>query len=122
MQLLRKRSLLVVLLGLTVLFTVGFIGTVFRDAEIRKEITRLERRARELEGRKARSLDLLEEIQGTAHAEAEARMRLGLKKPGEKVLVVPPIIGTTSTPRDGDGRAANWEQWWKYFFGPERPK
>lgn len=121
MQVLRRRSLLLACLILTVAFSAGFINTFLRDAEIRREIARLEARARELEDRKVRTLELLEKIQTDAYAESEARTRLGLKKPGERVLVVAEGGVATDTPRTVAPDRQIWKKWWRYFFGPERP-
>src|SRR5437764_534929 len=76
---------------------------------------------RELEKEKdqnKRYRDTLTSVNTTQFVEQEARNKLFLAKPGEKIIVMPSEAleasqsGVTATP---DVRA-NWEKWWSLFF------
>jgi len=53
--------------------------------------------------------------------EREARLKLGLRRPGERVIVIEPEAGKRADerPRMDDG-VGNAERWWFYFFERDR--
>ena len=54
-----------------------------------------------------------------SNLENEARVRLNLKKEGEKVVIILPTASSTSeNATSGNyGNMPNYKQWWYYFFG-----
>jgi cell division protein FtsB len=107
-----------------------------RNSEIQSEIARLEEQARSLETRNLQIADLNTAFRTESFIEREARLKLGMKKPGENVVVIQedgstpgPIIDATdgmtaeaADPRlllavDGEPKElANPSKWWQYFF------
>lgn len=121
--LLARRTLLVVNLTLLVLAVWGFVGEYLRQRNAELEIAALEAKAQALE---ARNLDLasLTARFGTTDAlEREARLRLGLQKPGEEVIIIkdlPPLPTAGNPASDAVASAIpvpNSVKWWHYIFG-----
>ncbi len=87
-KLLRKRSFLVVNLGLVFLVGWGFVGEFMRNASVQEEINRLQMQVDQLDGRNMELGKLTQRYSGSAMLEREARLKLNLKKPGEEVVVI----------------------------------
>ncbi len=100
----------------------------YRKAQLTKEIDRLELEIERLEGKKYQLSDLLESFKEDSYLEKEARLKLNLKKPGEKVVILPQAReedSLVSTEKEADFEAgelpsakeeSNWWKWWEYFF------
>lgn len=107
-----------------------------RNREIQSEIARLQGEAQSLQTRNLQIADLNTAFRTESFIEREARLKLGMKKPGENVVV---IQGEGSAgvsvsnaadggaepsddPRsllaaaDGALELANPSKWWQYFF------
>ena len=81
----------------------------------------------QLEGRKLELAELLNRLDSSDALDKEARTRLGLKKPGERVIILRGFDGTSSTWSD-DGivltavsssapeTRTNPQLWFDYFF------
>lgn len=106
-----------------------------RNREIQQEIARLQEQAGSLEARNLEIADLNTAFRTESFIEREARLKLGMKKPGETVVVIQgertqDAAGTAGTdgagnaedPRlllavaDASGEVANPRKWWYYFF------
>lgn len=121
--------LLVVFLGMT-------LGReFFRTREIQNEISELQAQADSLAARNIALSELQTAVQTESFIEREARLKLGMKKPGEEVVV---IQGKAEGTTEGTGtsvaenetdplglvlatqgdqpRTANVTKWWYYFF------
>ena len=122
------------LVGSAVLLFVVGIATVresYRGWKVDREINALESQADELEGRNARLRELADALQAPERLEVEARARLGLREPGEHVVVLTGFGATGSwqgslaldvvSERPVVDRA-NSTLWWDYFFHPARLK
>lgn len=119
---LSRRSVLAVNLVLLVLVSWGFVGEFTRHRQAQEEIDRLEQRAAALD---QGNFDLAKigEQMGTNEAlEREARLKLGLRRPGEQVIIIkdmppPADIGSGTTAEEAAGRpVSNLVRWWRYFF------
>ncbi|HBO99678.1 MAG: putative membrane protein [Candidatus Uhrbacteria bacterium GW2011_GWF2_41_16] len=115
------------------LVVLGFLLLSFgkefaRHYTIQQEIHRLQVQAEELGAHKLEIEQLAQAMQTEAFIEREARLKLGLRKPGEEVVVIEEKK-ETSTPgsiespliRDGTTPStstvlANLKKWWYYFF------
>lgn len=70
--------------------------------------------------------DMIAYLQSPTFQEGEARLQLGLKKTGERVIVVPADqqanTGSTGQSSSTDATAtlsgSHAQRWWTYFFGP----
>ncbi len=106
-------------LVLLLFFSVSLVREVMRKMEIKQEIKRLEDKINSLESDNRELESLIQYLQTEEFIEQEARAKLSLKKPGEKVVAVPdnlevePDTQSSST----DGEMPNWRLWWQYFFG-----
>ncbi|MEN9557986.1 MAG: Septum formation initiator [Candidatus Parcubacteria bacterium] len=128
------RSWPLVLLGSVVLALLVGTATVresYRGWKVDREIQALEAQADALEGRNGTLRELARALQSPERLEVEARARLGLRQPGESVVVVSGLAVTSSweggfaldvveppvaTPR------SNPERWFDYFFRPAPPR
>ncbi len=119
--------LLVVFLGMT-------LGReFFRTREIQNEINELQAQADSLATRNIALSELQTAVQTESFIEREARLKLGMKKPGEKVVVVQEVekgqtgqkgenqdvsdpLGLVLDTQESQPRIANATKWWYYFF------
>lgn len=112
---------------LVAFFAIGVSREVFRGQQVRQQVRRLQQKIAVEEERHTQLADLISYLSSQTFQEREARLKLGLKKPGERVLVVP---GNNDNVNSIDGDAAqtttggtasaattNPGRWWQYFFG-----
>lgn len=105
-----------------VFFATGFLRSFLLDYQVRKETADLQKIQTQLEERKLKLLDKLSEIESDAYAEKEARLRLGMAKPGEEVVIIKdlpkanPAEEAVKEKRTGAVTVANPILWWHYFF------
>ncbi len=129
------------LLGLRVFLVVNvlvllFLGLSFgkefvHNYEIQQEISELQSQADQLAAHNFEVQQLSQVMQTESYVEREARLKLGLSKPGEQVVVVgandpkpaapvqedPVATATEETTQSGSMTAiANPKKWWYYFF------
>jgi cell division protein FtsB len=110
--------------NLAVLLVVG-VATVresYRGWTVDNEIQNLELKAQALEGQKMQISTMAAKMQDTSYVEREARLKLGLQKPGEHVVVLEGVSATQTvwnldivnqpTPSD---TMSNPQRWWRYF-------
>lgn len=81
---------------------------------MQQDIRALEAEAKRLEVRRLELLDLAKKFESGEFLEREARLELGLQKPGEHVVVVQPAAGEERPARRGP--RTNPERWWDYFI------
>lgn len=118
----QSRFFIVGLIAILFLLAVGFFRSFWRDYQIRQEIKQMEIAKQNLEDKKIKTLELLEEMEGDGLAEKEARVNFGLVKPGEQVVII-----TEGTEKINETKNKNVEQnnksnlilWWEYFFAPK---
>ncbi|MBI5370344.1 septum formation initiator family protein [Candidatus Uhrbacteria bacterium] len=120
------------------LILIGFLGfTLGREwwhaRDIQREINHLQAQADTLTKRNSELAELQSAVQTQSFIEREARLKLGLKKPGEEVVVIQPreTSGTPNAEQQVDGsdplhlvipketsrpQVPNATKWWYYFF------
>jgi len=126
-KMLQMRSLLVINLIIIFLLGLSFGKEFVRNQQINKEITELEQQAEQLEVRNLEILKLKGDLQSESYIEKEARLRLGLRKPGESVVVIPdengvdPVLSDINRVRQemDSSETGNPTLWWRYFFSDE---
>ena len=84
---------------------------------IKKDINSLEAQIKSLEDKNQNLIISLESVKSDFYKEREARLKFGLKQPGEKVVV----IALGDNPEDNNSSTSNLDslnplQWWQYFF------
>ncbi|MFA6429133.1 MAG: septum formation initiator family protein [Patescibacteria group bacterium] len=114
--------------NVAILFVVG-ISTIresYRDWSVDKEIRDLQQQVDSLEGKRLNVTGLIGQLQSTDVIDKEARARLGMQKPGERVAIIRESGASTEAralaeqPRDEHAPRAdtsNPEKWFTYFFG-----
>lgn len=97
---------------------VSLAREILRNRTIDMEIKRIESEARSLEVKNLEVLDLVKQFEDADFLEKEARLKLGLQKEGEKVVV----INKSGQGLEIDGQKNAWintsnpARWWNYFF------
>jgi cell division protein FtsB len=121
----RWRYLIIGAVIVIVTFGIGAIRESYRGWQADEEIRTLEAQANNLEGQNARLRDLASALQSPDRLDLEARQRLGMRKPGESVVILEGFSasGTWQDQMKLDVVAekpevvrSNPEQWLSYFF------
>lgn len=130
-RLIRWRLLLVVNFLVIVFLGVSLSREVVRSRAIGEQIAELQAQADELAAQNIDLSELRTAMQTESYIEREARLKLGMKKPGETVVVVQEEGTGTSGQETGDASdpldlvldgqetavaVANPTKWWYYFF------
>ncbi len=103
----------------------------YRKYQLTQEINNLKTEIQKLEGKNEQLADLMEYLKEEPYLEKEARLKLNMKKPGERVVVISdkgeeielpqpkeennPVNVLTNIP---EGETTNYWEWWQYFFKP----
>ncbi len=116
-----------VVVGIVFIFLiVGLARQMARHDDLSQQITDLDKELKQLNLDKKDFLQSLDAYQSDFFAEQEARTKFNLKKPGEKVVIIPvSSLEPGVTARSGDLARAdfssrlgfNMRMWWEYFFG-----
>ncbi|MFC1701042.1 septum formation initiator family protein [Patescibacteria group bacterium] len=100
----------------------------YRKYQLTKEINKLESSIERLEGRNQQLSELMEYFSEESFLEKEARVKLNLQKPGEKIVIFSDEqeeknLDNAKQQEDleidnnvNDGAVANCWKWWEYFF------
>lgn len=123
-RILGLKTFLIINLVILFLVTLSFGREFVRNHEIDKEISNLEEKAANLEAQNQEILELAERLNTDDYLEQEGRMRLGLQKPGESMVIIEgseditePSQVINTAPETQEGRVSNPRLWWEYFFG-----
>lgn len=130
-RLIRWRLLLVVNLLVVVFLGMSLGREVVRSRAISGEIAQLQDQANKLATRNIDLSELKTAMQTEVFIEREARLKLGMKKPGETVVVIQDEaspaqqdenqdpndpLGLVGENAEGNVAVANPTKWWYYFF------
>lgn len=143
-KLIRWRFLIVVNFLLIVFLGLTLGREFFRAREIQSEINQLQAQANSLAAKNISLTQFQTAMQTESFIEREARLKLGMKKPGEEVVVIrEEVAGQEKTEEDKGGQEktvngndpldlvldnqskiqiANPTKWWYYFFGENSSK
>jgi cell division protein FtsB len=125
-RIIQFRYLFVVNGAVLVLLGFAYAREQVRDREIGAMISQLQDKAATLEARDLEISQLGDTLQTESALEREARLKLGMKKPGETEVVVErgadAALAPAADPNAGDPSApiANPRKWWLYFFDQEK--
>ncbi|MBI5022697.1 MAG: hypothetical protein HZC05_00825 [Candidatus Magasanikbacteria bacterium] len=116
-----KSGIFLLLVGaIAGIFLFGFIKAFWQDYQIKKEINQLMLEKEKWEKNKLVSLEKLQEIKNGDFAEREARLKFGLGKEGEKLVIINSAAATVSSTKKevkmSNASAFNPKNWWNYFF------
>ncbi len=96
-----------------------------RRYEVNKKINNLKKEIVTLESRQAELKNFMSYLESPAFAEKEARLKLGLEKEGESVIIIPEnnFLQNVDAEKEGqvagvtqDAKSLNILNWWNYFF------
>lgn len=119
------RSAFLVAASGILLFLVGVstIKETYQGWKVEQEIQGLQMQVATLEGKKLHLTDTLQRLQAPDTLDKEARLRLGVQKPGERVFVIPAAeAAVANNVGEGDGSSgsaadiSNPYKWFQYFF------
>lgn len=116
----------VVIVGLVILVGLGVALSrdVVRKTRIKQEVSAMEEEIAQLETRNDELSGLIEYFQSETFKEKEAREKLNVQLPGERVFEVQkPEVNTkenlaANTPEQ-NLPSTNWGRWWVYLFSKE---
>lgn len=111
---------LLLIAAVAVIFLIGFGKAFWQDYQIKKEINQLMQEKEKWEKNKLVSLEKLQEIKNGDFAEREARLKFGLGKEGEKLVIINSSGAVTSSAKKevklSSASVFNPKNWWNYFF------
>jgi cell division protein FtsB len=91
---------------------------IWNNLQFNKEIKKIQAQINKLEEENTLLSEQILYLQTDSFKEKLARERLGLVKPGEKVLVIPPEKKPIELPKpiEAPKEPENWQKWFDYFF------
>ncbi len=133
-RILELRIFLVINMLVLAFLALSFGREFMRDWEINREIESLRTEAEELEVHNLEIANLNNELNSETFIEGEARLKLGLVKPGEQLVVVVDEDDVASVSlnenqaplqhinyqQENNFEVANPTRWWYYFFNHEK--
>ncbi|MDO8618274.1 MAG: septum formation initiator family protein [Candidatus Uhrbacteria bacterium] len=110
-----------------ILFLVIGISTAretYRARQVNRETQGLQTQVEELETKQMHLIETIQRLSSDDDLDKQARARLGLRKPGERVIVLPEANGRTAGSQDSQGSStssseptlSNPQKWFRYFF------
>ena len=103
----------------------GIFQEIYYRYKVKGELDKLNNEIASLNEQKNGLSDLLDYYKDESNIEKEARIRLNLKKEGEKVVIILPSATSTVISEDGEMISEfsinkkdlpNYIQWWYYFI------
>lgn len=113
-----KRTFLIISAIAVLLITYGIVKSLTRRHELEIEITKLKADIDNYQAKNQELNRLIEYFNTNEFKEREARLRLGLQKPGETVVVIPELKSDVKneTADSNSATEPNWQKWLNYFF------
>lgn len=110
---------------LVIIFLVAIVRELVNGWKVRQQVQRLQRSVVAEQQHLAQLQDLIDYLASPTFQEREARLKLGLKKDGERVIVVSPATNLNNQTVDGQtgqvtGPPTTPQRWWRYFFGDKK--
>jgi len=131
---LKKRSFFIQVISSRLFIVTGIAVLIFLGVSIGKELTRkvevtqrvtsLKNEIASVAKKNTELSDLINYLKSESYREREARLKLGLKKEGEQVIIIPntsleneqetaDTLDQSSETKDSQSAA---KRWWNYFF------
>lgn len=107
---------------LTIVFILVFVALSresYRYFKVNQEIKDLEQKIEELKERNEELSKMENYFQSKDFIEREARVKLNLTKPGEKLIIIKKaenVQEQESGGEEGVEKTINIQKWWNYFF------
>lgn len=111
------------LLILILIFSLISLGReVSNRLSLKKQLSRTENQVKEIETENQKFLEEIESMQTEYFKEKAARLKLGLQKPGEHMIVIVQndnnFFENESKIKYFDKKISNFKTWWSHFFTP----
>ncbi|MDD5290588.1 MAG: septum formation initiator family protein [Patescibacteria group bacterium] len=113
--------------GLVVFISFPLAKNVSKRYHLNKEIRELDKEITEFESKNKDLKGLITYLESEQFVEEKARLNLGLKKEGEKVVEIKDDVFATTTAslpagsQSNPGIIFNLRRWWNYFFNKKLP-
>jgi len=125
-KLLGSKIFLFLVALILIVLVINLFRESYRKYQLAKEIDNLESEIERLEGKNQHLADMMGYFNEESYLEKEARLKLNLKKPGEKVVVLfegsenaeERLEEARESQTDTSDQTANYWKWWEYFFAP----
>jgi len=120
--LLSSKVLFFISLFILILFSFNLAKELINRKDLQNDIDKLQSEIDGLEGKNKELGNLIEYFKSLDFVENEARTKLNLRKPGEKIIIVPEegeapgIQSNIQKLSLENNTAANPQKWWNYFF------
>ncbi|MBI5079580.1 septum formation initiator family protein [Candidatus Wolfebacteria bacterium] len=123
-KLMKSKIFFIFLIPIFLALLIGIFQQLYYRYQVKKTLNDLNGEVVNLKNQKDDLSNLINSYKNESNLEKEARVRLNLKKEGEKVVIILPTA--TSTVEDGEAvlmssdeikNLPNYKQWWYYFFG-----
>ncbi len=126
-KILSSKLLLIISLVILIFFSTNLVKAIINRRDLAKDIKALQGEIDSLETKNQELAGLIEYFQSLDFVEREARTKLNLKKPGEKIIIITNKETATSNanviPASSSSfitsevkSLTNLERWWNYFF------
>lgn len=119
-----SKLVLLAVFVLAILLGLAAGKSFLKKYQINREIKNLEAEINKLESSNRELSDLIQYLNSDFFVEQEARLKLGLQKPGEKVMVIPSqTTGNLANIQEKEytnKELNNPQKWWRYFFPSEQ--
>ncbi|MDO8743007.1 MAG: septum formation initiator family protein [Candidatus Azambacteria bacterium] len=120
-KLLKSKFFFIFLVPIFLALLVGIFQQFYYRYQVKKELDGFKTEMANYNKQKEDLNKLIDYYKNETNLESEARIRLNLKKEGEKVVIILP----TATSTENNGMLSqkdienlpNYKQWWYYFFG-----
>jgi len=120
-----SKYFLLIIFIIIIFFLVSAIKDYYSQEDLRDDIRTLDAQINDLEGEQADLITTLAQVQSEDFVETEARTRLNLRKPGEKVIIVSSDEDVQKLNNQTGDKGikdlleepdTNSSKWWSYFF------
>ena len=112
-NLLQSKVLFAVLLVIVTFTAFRLSAELHRRVSIDSQIAQIQKQTADLQVQRDSLSQTISKLSSDQFIEAEAREKLNLVKPGERIVVVTTNGRGTSAQNDKNNRAT---EWWNYFF------
>jgi len=124
-KLIRSRIFFIFLIPVFLALLIGVFQQFYYRYQVKKGLDALKSETANLKKQQEDLNNLIDYYKNASNLENEARLRLNLKKEGEKVIIILPAATSTDengsstsvSQEDGISNLPNYKQWWYYFFG-----
>ena len=117
-------KIFLIFIGLCLIYLgISTVKETYKRYTLKKEISRLKQKINSLEEKNNKLKELISYFDKESFLEKQARIKLNLKKPGEKVIIIPEPQKEKQEHKEilpkkelKDVSEPNWKKWWNYFF------